>query len=234
MTLDTPMRYDDGSTPGNTRMSGIITILAWTGTLIGGLATVITVFFTTGTAFLILLGITLISLLRAIYEIMVERKQRGPWLRESQVVSGYLLIANSSLYESSQSHLPGGMMVTFDDELNGDPMRLRALGEELMKFYNDATGMPEDLREAVTWIETDIETASFQRLLLPKRFTGNNSTYLVCMGLNQTVMPNSYLDRVLWPVFGRPNKNEPLVLMPHNLWYRKDPAIEDVTGATSA
>ena len=212
--IDTPIRIDTGKPQTNARLQGLLTLLSWAGILLGGLATVITALFTTGLAFQILLGITLVSLAYAVLEIVRNRAAAAPWYLDSVVATGCLLVANDNLFEPGDSLLPGGLLVTFDDQLNNDPEKLSALAQQL-KEHGDSDGpTPLELREAVEFIEESvINVPTFTRCRLPRSFTGNDATFVVCLGFDQKAMPNGFLDRDLWPVFGRPDKDEAVVLL---------------------
>lgn len=217
--IPTPLSFDTGRPPGNPRVEALLTLGSWFGLLLGGLATAVTAFFTTGTAFQVLLGFTGLCLAYVAWELWHARRHGERWYREAELASGCMLVANEGLYEAGSRLLPGGMLVTFDPELGRDGARLAALAQGFLVHCQEDAAPPPDLQEAVRFFHQSlIEHPSFTRHPLPVSFAGNDRTWIVCLGLHQDAMPAGKLDRQLWPVYGRADRNEPVVLVPHALW----------------
>ena len=234
-SIDTPIMFDDGSNaPGNPRLEGILTLASWAGLGLGGIAAIVTAFFTTGPVLWVLVGIAVVSLLYLLYEASKNSRNARPWYESSTATAGCLLVANDDLFEPGERILPGGMLVTFDEDLAADAPRIIEMTERFMRYYGEEEPTPPDLKDAVAWIDSDVIEPSFQRFRLPTSFAENDRTWLVCLGMSQDTMPNRCIDRTLWPVFGREGRNEPVVLLPHKLWYQKNPRLDAITRGESA
>lgn len=56
------------------------------------------------------------------------------------------------------------------------------------------------------------------RLRVPRDLAGNDTSWLVSLRFDRKMMPNGYVDRSVWFVKARADRNESAEILPHSYW----------------
>lgn len=68
------------------------------------------------------------------------------------------------------------------------------------------------------WLLAGMQRADFGRVKVPQDLAGNDTSWLVSLRLDRKSMPNGHLDRPLWFVLARADRDESAELLPHAYW----------------
>ncbi|MBL8753332.1 MAG: hypothetical protein JNK15_08535, partial [Planctomycetes bacterium] len=77
---------------------------------------------------------------------------------------------------------------------------------------------PQVIARIRAWLQTEMQRARFGRIRLPRELAGNDTSWLVSLRLDRTAMPQGHLDRAVWFVKARADRDESCELLHHRYW----------------
>lgn len=191
------------------------------GTLAGLLAIVlsiasgITAIFTQGTVLWVMLAITALALGRWLLHRATSRRLGSSWLQGARPFPAALVMGHNSVLEPGNSIVPGTMLVDFGGTPN--PERMQAAAQACFALAQ-AEEVPAHHRAVREWLRTEMQRARFRRIQVPKDLVGSDSCWLVSFRFDRKSMPKGYIDRPIWFVLARPQRDESAELLPHEYW----------------
>ncbi len=158
----------------------------------------------------------------------VYRRRERPaeqWRQEAEVVPGALVYANPALWEPGPEPASNaGFVFTFDPDLAADPDRLVDLGKRVFALEEQDEEPAPDLRElrrrGREWGEdrTEDNPHTFDRVRVPRSLCGNDQTFMTMVSLSRADLPGGVVDRRLYPLLARRDRNESADLLPASFW----------------
>lgn len=188
--------------------------LAGLGAIVSSFAAIVTWFFTTGVVLTVMLVVTGITLALWLLHRVRLARAGAAWRREARPFPAALVMAHDSVFEPGPSIVPGVLLVDFGP--SPDAERLQRAAEAA--FATTEGEPPPHHRELADWLRADMQRGHFDRIRVPKDLAGNDTCWLVSLRLDRASMPNGHVDRRLWFVLARPDRNESAELLPHVYW----------------
>ena len=148
---------------------------------------------------------------------------------------GALVYANTVLYEPGPEPANAGFVFTFDPALSSDPDRLVELAKRIFDLHREDTPGTPALAELHArcrkWSEDlpEGETHVFDRVQVPEIWSGNKATFMTGVAIGRNQLPGGVLDRRIFPLLARRDRNESVELLPLSYWS----AEEEATAAKS-
>jgi hypothetical protein len=189
-------------------LAGLLTILL-------AIAAGITAIFTLGVVLWVLLVIMAITLGRWLLHSATSRKLGRNWLQDARPFPAALVMGHNSVLEPGNSIVPGTMLVDFGT--TPDPERLQAAAQACFALAKEEE-VPAHHRPLRDWLRTEMQRARFRRIQVPKDLVGNDNCWLVSFRFDRKSMPSGYIDRPIWFVLARPQRDESAELLPHEYW----------------
>lgn len=220
---DLPFSLDGGGGDTLSALEGLRGTLAGLLTIVFGIAAAITAMVTVRPVWILsTLGLTLVALIVWFTTALRKKRLGQVWRREATAWPAALVMAHDSAWQPGASMVPGSVVVDFGSA--PDPGRLIALAETLYDLDENAAPSREE-EEVIAWIQLEMQRARFGRMRVPPSIAdGADSCWLVSLRLDRKAMPHGHLDRKLWFVAGRPDRQESVELLPHEYWVDGGPA----------
>jgi len=200
------------------------------------LACLVTLILTRGPLLWSLAGLTALATMYFVWHRGRLRTAGAHWLQQAQVCPAAVVMAHHSLFEPGSSTMPGAMLVSFAAEPDAD--RLQAAARLVFALLRDRAPPPrlQPLRE---WLVASTRRQHYDRLRVPRELAGDDHTFLIGLRLDRELMPHGYLDRKLWFVLARPDRNESVELLPYQYWWHEgldegNPRRADARGSATA
>jgi hypothetical protein len=190
-------------------------------TLIGALAillalaSAITAIFTFGLTLQVLVGMA--AVLTLVWLVLSSRQRRlgAAWQREATAWPAALVMAHHSVHEPGESIVPGAMLVDFGP--SPDPDRLQRAAKAAFELA-EKDSLPAAHTAVRDWLRLEMQRARFGRIRLPRDLAGNDTCWLVSLRFDRKMMPAGHVDRSLWFVKARPDRDESAEILPHPYW----------------
>jgi hypothetical protein len=118
----------------------------------------------------------------------IREKKREEHVKATGVpLTGWLVQANSVLFEEGTGDNAAQILVTFDEELAGDTERMQELAMKLGRLKSEPPA--DDMEEEIAQLVID-ETARFStRYKLPREFTGGPVVYSIAVMIRRKYLP---------------------------------------------
>jgi len=209
-----PFCLDDGRTRLDA-MAQLRTTLIGLVAIVCALATAITAIFTFGLTLQILAGLA--AVLGVVWFVRNRQAQRlgEAWQREAGAYPAALVMAHNSVHEPGQSIVPGTMLVDFGP--SPDAAKLEQVAQQVFALARQDQ-LPVAHAAVRDWLRTEMGRARFGRLRLPRDLAGNDTSWLVSLRFDRKMMPNGHVDRSIWFVKARPDRDESAEILPHQFW----------------
>ena len=191
-------------------LAGLLAILL-------GLAAAITAIFTQGLALMIVGGLFGLTLLLWLLHRARMNKAGGEWLRSARTYPAALIMANDSVLEPGESIVPGALLVDFGER--PDPARMQEAGEAIFDLADQETPSHPEIRD---WVQTEMRRALYGRIRIPSAIAGNDTSWAVSLRLDRNMMPKGHIDRRIWFVLARPDRDESAEILHHKFWAQDD------------
>jgi hypothetical protein len=140
------------------------------------------------------------------------------WLDEAQVVPGAVITAHESLSrEGPEFAAPAAFLVSFDEALAADPVRLAAAARACadLRSRNGLDGTEARVRD---WLVAFDRRADFGRVPVPTSLAGAGDTWVVGVGVKRWQLPQGRLEPRIYPLLLRREVDESAELLPPELW----------------
>ena len=207
-------------TDGGTRIDAMQMVR---GTLAGllaillGLAAAITAIFTQGTVLMVIGGLFAFAMLLWLLHRARMSKAGGEWLRAGRVYPAALIMANDGVLEPGESIVPGALLVDFGER--PDPERMTEAGEAIFDLAEEESVSHPEIRD---WVRSEMERARYGRIRIPSSIAGNETCWAVSLRLDRNMMPKGFIDRRIWFVLARPDRDESAEILHHKFWAQDD------------
>ena len=147
------------------------------------------------------------------------------WREQAELVPGALVYANAVLLEPGpEAASNAGFVFTFDDELAADPERLQAIARRCYELHDPGTvaspAERELQRRSIAWSEdrSPDDPHVFDRVRVPASMCGNEGTFLTMVAVSRESLPSGVIDRAIYPLLARRDRNESADLLPPSYW----------------
>ncbi|MCA8963525.1 MAG: hypothetical protein H6838_07850 [Planctomycetes bacterium] len=180
-----------------------------------GIAAAITAIFTFGVVLWVLAGLFVISLLLWLLHDRTLRRLGEEWRRQAEAYPAALVMVNSSAMQPGRSIVPGSMLVDFGDR--PDVERLERAAHRVFEL-TEQEHVPAAHAPLRDWLVTEMQRARFGRLHLPASLAGSDDCWLVSLRFDRNMMPQGFVDRSLWFVAARRDRDESCEIAPSRYW----------------
>jgi hypothetical protein len=133
---------------------------------------------------LVLLAVAVLACLA-----VIDRKRTKRVLDEGDHTTGWLVQANSNLFEEGMMDLPALVLISPDRETARDGEFMMALAEQIMELKGIDPDECEDDEAVVAELMSDETYVEGKRDRLPKRFAGGREVYLAHIFVSRDHLP---------------------------------------------
>ena len=141
-------------------------------------------------------GLTVAAVAFIVYANVVDRKRRAYTLENGEKTHGWLVQANSALFEDGNMDLPALVVISPDEETNDDEEFMTDLAERIMELKSE-TGRVigrTKAERAVSKLMSDETYIEGRKDRLPGEFTDGREVYLVHIYIYRDHLPLKRLE----------------------------------------
>lgn len=189
-------------------LAGLVTIVL-------GIAAAIAAIFTAGVVLIVLAVLFGIALLLWLLHRATLRRLGAQWRQEAEAFPAALVMVNNSAMHPGESVVPGAMLVDFGER--PDVERLERAARRLFEL-TEQEHVPAAHAPLRDWLLTEMQRARFGRLRVPAELAGDDDCWLVSLRFDRKMMPQGFVDRSLWFVAARRDRDESAEIAPHRYW----------------
>lgn len=142
------------------------------------------------------IGLTIAGVAFIVYAVIRDNKRKAYTLEHGEKTHGWLVQANSALFEEGNMDLPALVVISPDEETNDDEEFMTDLAERIMELKSDSGRVigRTKAERAVSKLMADETYIEGKQDKLPAEFTGEREVYLVHIYIYRDHLPEKRLE----------------------------------------